>query len=136
MPCTVTVLYPGGEGKNFDIDYYKNTHMPMVMSELKPYGMTGEPLSQPPSTLHLLSTDSSLAHPHSRTSSGYKITTVTGTPDPNTPSPYQTVCLMYYESSKGFTEGLGATSEKLLGDIPNFTNTQPALLIGEDVDSK
>ena len=124
MPCTVTVLYPGGEGKNFDVDYYKNTHMPMVMSELKSYGMTGIAARSLPTS----PTD----QPHP----GYKITTITGTPDPNTPSPYQTVCNMYYESSDGFKKGLGATAEKLLGDIPNFTNTEPALLIGEDVDSK
>src|SRR5882757_6092367 len=26
----VTVLYPTGEGKTFDMDYYENKHMPMV----------------------------------------------------------------------------------------------------------
>lgn len=26
----VAILYPNGEGKTFDLDYYKNTHMPMV----------------------------------------------------------------------------------------------------------
>ena len=26
----VSVLYPNGEGKSFDMDYYCNTHVPMV----------------------------------------------------------------------------------------------------------
>lgn len=26
----VAVLYPGGEGKTFDMDYYEQTHMPMM----------------------------------------------------------------------------------------------------------
>src|SRR6186997_1763476 len=26
----VTVLYPNGQGKKFDMDYYSNNHMPMV----------------------------------------------------------------------------------------------------------
>lgn len=60
----------------------------------------------------------------------------TGTPDPNTPAPYSTVCLLYMKDSDGFKKGLGATGEKLLGDIPNFTNTQPILMIGDDVADK
>ena len=26
----VSVLYPNGEGKNFDMDYYMNKHIPLV----------------------------------------------------------------------------------------------------------
>lgn len=49
MPCTVTVLYPGGktsDGKDaeFNTKYYKESHMPMVLDELKGYGMTGKSL--------------------------------------------------------------------------------------------
>lgn len=32
----VLVLYPRGEGKRFDLDYYKNRHMPLVKELLKP----------------------------------------------------------------------------------------------------
>jgi hypothetical protein len=26
----LTVLYPSGEGKHFDVDYYRDKHIPMV----------------------------------------------------------------------------------------------------------
>ncbi len=35
----VSILYPNGEGKTFDLDYYQNKHMPMVA------GFLGENLS-------------------------------------------------------------------------------------------
>ena len=28
----VAILYPNGEGKTFDMDYYSNKHMPMAAS--------------------------------------------------------------------------------------------------------
>src|SRR5690349_5008928 len=30
----VTILYPNGEGKKFDMDYYSSKHMPMIASLL------------------------------------------------------------------------------------------------------
>src|SRR6056297_3166893 len=30
----VSVLYPNGDGKNFDMDYYLNTHVPLVSQTL------------------------------------------------------------------------------------------------------
>src|SRR5260370_298801 len=35
----ISVLYPAGEGKKFDYDYYKNKHMILVAERLKPFGL-------------------------------------------------------------------------------------------------
>jgi hypothetical protein len=39
MTYTVTVLYP--DGAKFNLDYYKNTHMPLVQKEFADYGFKG-----------------------------------------------------------------------------------------------
>ena len=51
----VTILYPNGEGKKFDMDYYSSEHMPMIASllgdSLKRYeidkGIAGRTSSDP-----------------------------------------------------------------------------------------
>ena len=37
----VSVLYPNAEGKHFDVDYYRDSHMVLVKKLLKPYGLLG-----------------------------------------------------------------------------------------------
>ena len=35
----MSVMYPTKEGAEFDFDYYRQTHMPMALVKLEPYGM-------------------------------------------------------------------------------------------------
>ena len=35
----VSVLYPDGDGKTFDHDYYANSHVPRAMAKLKSFGL-------------------------------------------------------------------------------------------------
>lgn len=37
--ATVTVLYPAKEGANFDMDYYKGKHIPLVLARWGPFGL-------------------------------------------------------------------------------------------------
>jgi len=101
MPATVTVLYPPGD---FNLDYYKTSHMPMVAKEFAAFGFKG-----------------------------YRVVQYTATPDPSTPTPYQVAAHLEFENSDGFHSALQAKGGVVLGDIPNFTNTQPVLIIGEEV---
>ncbi|KAK5943176.1 hypothetical protein PMZ80_004182 [Knufia obscura] len=41
MTSTVTVLYPATAADSFDLEYYKNTHMPFMAEEFKLYGLKG-----------------------------------------------------------------------------------------------
>ena len=98
----ITVLYPNHSDATFNMDYYLKSHMPMVQEQFGPYGFEG-----------------------------YSVLKFVGTPDPNTQSPYSVQATLNFKSIKDFQEALGATGEKVLGDVPNFSNKWPTLMIGE-----
>ena len=45
-PINTTVLYPAEEGARFDMDYFLNTHMPLVMKHWEQYGLKGYEVTQ------------------------------------------------------------------------------------------
>jgi uncharacterized protein (TIGR02118 family) len=98
----ITVLYPNESDATFNMDYYLKTHMPMVQEEFGPYNFEG-----------------------------YSVLKLVGTPDPSTKSPYTVQATLNFKSVKDFQEALGAKAEKVLGDVPNFSNKGPTLMIGE-----
>jgi hypothetical protein len=61
---------------------------------------------------------------------GYSVLKFVSTPDPNTQSPYSVQATLNVKSIKDFQEVLGAT-DKVLGDVPNFSNKGPTLMIVE-----
>jgi uncharacterized protein (TIGR02118 family) len=97
----VAILYPNGEGKTFDMDYYSNKHMPMAAS------LFGD-------SLKAMSIDKGLA---------------SGTPD--VPVPYLAIGYFYFETMSSFQNSIGPNSEKLRADVPNYTNIQPVIQISE-----
>lgn len=97
----VTILYPNGEGKTFDMDYYSNKHMPMAAS------LFGD-------SLKAMSIDKGLA---------------SGTPD--APIPYLAIGYFYFETMSSFKNSMGPNSEKLRADVANYTNIQPVIQISE-----
>ncbi|WP_273567291.1 EthD family reductase [Maribacter halichondriae] len=100
----VTLLYPNGEGKTFDMDYYSNKHMPMVASLL------GD-------SLKLLAIDKGLA---GRT--------------PEEQIPYLAIGYLYFDKLSAYENSFGPNAEKIVGDIPNYTNIQPVVQISEIVE--
>ncbi len=99
----VTILYPNGDGKTFDMDYYANKHMPMVASLL------GD-------SLKLLEIDKGVA---GRT--------------PDEPIPYLAIGYLYFDQLSDYRDSFGPNAEKIVSDIPNYTNTQPVIQISEVV---
>lgn len=99
----VTILYPNGEGKTFDMGYYANKHMPMVASLL------GDSLKQ-------LTIDKGIAG----------LT-------PEEPIPYLAVGYLYFNKLSDYEESFGPNAEKIVRDIPNYTNTVPVIQISEVV---
>lgn len=99
----VSVLYPNSKDADFDMDYYCNQHVPMVLNLLSPEvksgaiekGLAGSSPGAPPSFL-------AMGH-------------------------------LYFESVEDFQSSFGPHAEKIMVDIPNFTNTQPIIQISEVV---
>jgi len=97
----VSAFYPNGDGSTFDMDYYCNKHVPMAKSLL------GGALKE-------LAVDKGIA-------GGM----------PNSPSPYLAIGHLYFESIAEFQNAFGPHAEKLVADMPNYTNTQPVIQISE-----
>jgi uncharacterized protein (TIGR02118 family) len=97
----VTILYPNADGKTFDMDYYANKHMPMLASLL------GD-------SLKLLEIDKGLS---GRT--------------PNDPIPYLAIGHLYFDRLSAWQNSFKPNAEKILKDVPNYTNIQPVVQISE-----
>jgi uncharacterized protein (TIGR02118 family) len=97
----VSVLYPNAEGKNFDMDYYCNSHLPMV-SEL-----LGDALK------------------------GATVEKGLGGATPGSSAAYAAMGNMYYNSIEEFQTAFGPNAKEIMGDLPNFTNIEPVIQISE-----
>lgn len=97
----VTIMYPNGEGKTFDMDYYSKKHMPMVANLLS-------------ESIKLLKIDKGIA---------------AGTPDEE--MPYLAIGYLYFDTLEDYQKTFGPNAEKIIGDIPNYTNVQPVVQISE-----
>ena len=97
----VSVLYPDGEGKTFDMDYYCNKHVPMVA------GLLG---------------DAVLGATVEKGLAG-------GAPDSN--ATYQAMGNLYFESLEMFQNSFGPNVDKIMADAPNYTNIEPVIQVSE-----
>jgi len=97
----VSVLYPNGAGRKFDIDYYCRVHMPMVERLL------GAPLQR-------------IAVEHGL-----------GGGAPGAPPPFLALGHLYFESVGAFQNAFAPHAEKIMADIPNYTDSSPVIQISE-----
>ncbi len=97
----ISILYPNEEGKTFDMDYYAKNHMPMCAK------LFGEPLK------------------------GYAIDKGIAGRTPEEPVPYVAIGYFYFNTLSEYNEAFGPNAEKILGDIPNYTDIQPVIQISE-----
>lgn len=97
----VSILYPGGEGKTFDMDYYCNKHVPMV-GELLGEAVKGAAVEQ-----------------------GISGAT------PDSPPTYAAIGNLYFSSVESFQNSFGPNAEKIMADTPNYTNIEPIIQISE-----
>ncbi len=103
MAITVTVMYPNTPGSKFDMDYYLGAHMDLVGKTMGP---------------SLLS---------ARAVKGV------GTPDPDTPAPYQVIAILEFESVEVLQACMAEHAEAVMGDIPNFTDVESVVQICENL---
>ena len=97
----VSVLYTNSKDVQFDAEYYKNTHLPMIIK------LVGSALKE-------LELDLGIA---SRV--------------PGEPAPYVAIAHLKFESVKAFQESFGPHAAVFAADVKNYTNVQGELQISE-----
>jgi uncharacterized protein (TIGR02118 family) len=97
----VSVLYPNTEGSNFDMDYYCNTHMPMVKGKLGP------------------------------ALKGVAVEEGLGGAEPDSSATYAAMGHLMFESVEAFQAAFGPHAEAIIGDVPNYTNVEPTIQVSE-----
>lgn len=97
----VTILYPDGEGKTFDMNYYEQKHMPMMA------GFLGE-------TLKFYEIDKGILG----RSSSEKPT-------------FLAVGYFFITSIDEYNKAIAQNREAVMSDIKNYTNIQPIVQISE-----
>ena len=99
----VTIMYPNSAGKNFDMDYYANTHMPMVAELL------GDAMK------------------------GFKIDKGVAGRTPDDALPYVAIGYLYFDSVEAYGEAFAPHADKIHGDIPDYTDIMPVIHVSEIV---
>ncbi len=95
-------FYPNTADGFFDHDYYVNKHVPVVYGLLGPLGMTGMEVSRGTETMD------------------------------GAEAPYTCVVTVTFRSREAMDESFsGERKDRLLNDIPNFTNVDPIIQVGE-----
>ena len=97
----VAILYPNGDNKTFDMDYYENKHMPMVA------GLLGQ-------NLKFYEIDKGIA---GRT--------------PNEKAPFVAVGYFYVRDVAEYHKAIAQNRDAVVGDFKNYTNIQPVVNISE-----
>lgn len=102
MSATVTILYPNEPNGTFDLDYYKDIHMPLVQKHWTKYGLK-------------------------RWSICKLLTKADGSP-----MPYGFYGVIELESADQLKAAFSdAATEEMMSDVENYTSIKPVMLIGE-----
>ncbi len=97
----VAILYPNGEGKTFNMDYYENKHVPMVA------GFLGKNLQF------------------------YEIERGIAGRTPNDKVPYLAIGYFYVKDVAEYNKAVGPHRDAIISDFKNYTNIQPVIQISE-----
>lgn len=97
----VTILYPNGEGKTFDMAYYEGKHMPMVAKIVGP-------------NLKFYEIDKGIS---GRTS--------------NDTAPFLAIGYFYINDIEAYNQAIAQHRETIISDFKNYTNVMPVIQISE-----
>ena len=97
----VSVLYPNNEGSKFDMDYFCNSHFPMVQEKL------GAALK------------------------GVSVEQGLGGAEPGSRATYVAMGHLLFDSVDAFQSAFGPHAEAIMGDIPNYTDVEPTIQVSE-----
>ena len=97
----VSVLYPKTDSSSFVMDYYCNSHIPMVREKLG-------------AALKNVAVDGGL-----------------GGGAPDSPPPYAAIGHLYFDSVDDFQSSFGPHAEAIMADIPNYTDVEPVIQVSD-----
>jgi len=97
----VAILYPAGEDKTFDMDYYEKKHMPMVA------GFLGKNLKF------------------------YEIDKGVAGRTPNDKAPFVAIGYFYINDVAEYNKAIAQNRDAVISDFKNYTNIQPVVQISE-----
>jgi uncharacterized protein (TIGR02118 family) len=97
----VAILYPSGEGKTVDMDYYEKNHMPMMA------GLLGKNLKF------------------------YEINKGIAGRTPADKVPFVAVGYFYCYDAAEYNKVIGQNRDAIIADIKKYTNIQPTIQISE-----
>lgn len=95
----VSVLYPNNPGSTFDMAYYLDRHIPVVQQKLS-------------GALRGTAVDHGL-----------------GGTEPGSPPAYVVICHLLFDSVEAYQQAFEPHAQAIVGDIPNYTNTQPIVQV-------
>lgn len=99
----VSVLYPSGEGKHFDMEYYSKKHVALLGTLL------GDAII------------------------GATVENGLGGAAPGEAAPFAAMGNLYFESMDSFQKSFGPHAQAIMADVPNYTNIEPIMQISEVV---
>jgi uncharacterized protein (TIGR02118 family) len=97
----VNVMYPNSEGSTFDMEYYTTKHLPFVA------GLLGDAVQ------------------------GATVEKGLGGAEPKSIAPFASIGTLYFKTMEDFQNSFGPNAEKIMADLPNFTNIKPVIQISE-----
>ena len=103
MPTTITVMYENVDDATFDLDYYLSKHMPLVGEKFARFGITG-----------------------------WRVVKAVGTPTGEKPL-YSIIATLEFETAQQFKDAVAAEGGPVFGDVPNFSNKSPVVVISDVV---
>jgi uncharacterized protein (TIGR02118 family) len=97
----VSVFYPKTDSSSFDMDYYCNSHIPMVQEKVG-------------AALKKVAVEGGLGG---------------GTPD--SPPPYAAMGNLYFDSVEDFQSSFGPHAAAIMADVPNYTDVAPIVQVSD-----
>jgi len=97
----LSVFYPNEKGKKFDMDYYCNSHIPMIQKKVGA-ALKGGAVEQGLSGA-----------------------------EPGSPATYVAMGHLLFDSVEAFQSAFGPHAETIMADVPNYTDIQPVIQISE-----
>ena len=97
----VSVFYPKTDSSSFDMDYYCNSHIPMVQEKVG-------------AALKKVAVEGGLGG---------------GTPD--APPPYAAMGHLYFDTIEAFQSSFGPHAAAIMADVPNYTDVAPVVQVSD-----